>query len=350
MPKRTLLLATQAVAGLQALTLGILTVTGTVELWMVFLVAAMFGAVTAFDNPTRQSFVLELVGRKELTNAITLNSVTMNAARIVGPGAAGVVIATVGIGPCFLINAASYLAVIGVVALMRTSEMELLPRVPRMPGQLREGMHYVLGVPELRITLVMMAVIGTLAYEFQVILPLAAEFTFHGDAGTYALMTGTMGVGAVIGGLLGAGRASTGSDVIIATAIRFGIAFAAVALAPTLPVAIVALLFTGGTSVVFLSRANATMQLTADPAMRGRVMALWTMAFLGSTPVGGPVIGFIGEHAGPRWGIATGAAAAVGAALWARHALRDHAPLPIWGEGPAGATHGTSAPTMTARS
>jgi len=323
--KRRLLTFTQALAGSQALLLGVVTATGAVELWMVYLAAALFGLITAFDNPTRQSFVMEMVGPTEVTNAVTLNSVTMNAARVVGPGGAGAILALVGTAPCFLFNAASYGAVIVALVAMDGSRLHRAPPVARAPRQLREGLRYVTTVPDLAVTLAMMTVIGAFAYEFQVILPIAAKYTFGGEAGTYALMTGAMGAGAVVGGLVTAGRPRTGLDVLGRTAMTFGAAIALVAISPTLPVAIAALLVTGSASVTFVSRANATVQLAAGPVMRGRVMALWTVSVIGTTPVGGPVIGWIGEHIGARWGLGVGAASAVGMGLWGRWQARRRA-------------------------
>jgi MFS family permease len=304
---RRLLIASQAVAGALALTLGILTVTDVVELWMVYLLAAGLGLVTVVDNPARQTFVLELVGPDLLTNAITLNSV----------------------------NAATYVAVI--VALMRMNPGELAPKmiVPRAKGQVREGLRYVWATPALRTPLVMMGIIGTLSYEFQVVLPIFARFTFDGTAGTYGVLTAAMGVGAVVGGLVTASRSRSGVDALVRVSVVFGIVILATAWSPTLPVAIGALVAVGAASITFLARANTTMQLGADPAMRGRVMALWTMAFLGSTPIGGPIMGYIGEHLGARWALTIGGTAAIAAAGYgwlAGHAADRHTPPVLAGQ------------------
>ena len=308
--KRRLLFVTQAIAGSLAGILGLLVVTDLVELWMVYALALALGLVTTVDNPTRQTFVLEMVGADELTNAVTLNSVMVNVARVIGPAVAGVLIATVGIGICFLLNAASYLATLASLAVMRTDLLERTPPQPRKKGQLREGFRYVRATPELLWPLVMMAVVGTLAYEFQVILPLVARFTFEGDAGTYGLMSSTMGAGAVVGGLYTAGKKRHGTTALSLAAMAFGGFILAAAAAPTLAVELVALFLVGATSITFLALGNTTLQLGAAPEMRGRVMALWAVAFLGSTPVGGPIIGGIGEHVGPRWGLVVGGVAA----------------------------------------
>jgi MFS family permease len=319
--KRRLLLVTQSIAGMLALTLGLLTVTGAVQLWMVFVLAFLFGCVVALDNPARQSFVLEMVGSTDLSNAVTLNSVVVNAARIVGPAVAGLLIAGFSLAACFFINAGSYLAVLTALYRMRPDDLRRPDRAPRGKGQLREGLRYVRATPELRVPLVVMAVVGTLAYEFQVILPLLARFTFDGGAGVYGAMSSMMGVGAVIGGLATARRSNPTTTTLMRAALVFGFVILGVAVAPTLPVALIALMFTGAASIVFMATANATLQLRAAPEMRGRVMALWAVAFLGTTPIGGPIVGWVGETFGPRWGLGLGAVAAISAGLWAAHAL-----------------------------
>ncbi len=319
---RRLLTITQLAAGFLAALLGVLTITDVVQVWMVFMLAVLLGVVTVVDNPARQTFVLELVGPDLLSNAITLNSVNINAARVVGPAIAAITIALVGVGPCFLINGASYVAVI--VALTMMDRGAMIPKIlaPRAKGQVREGFRYVWHDPALRTPLMMMALIGTFAYEFQVILPIFAKYGFDGDAGTYGLMSAAMGVGAVAGGLVVAGQNRYGLGPLVRVSFAFGVAIGLVAISPTLPVAIASLVLVGVVNIAFLARANTTLQLTADAAMRGRVMAMWTVAFLGSTPVGGPIIGVIGQAAGPRWGLATGATACiVASAIGAGRAL-----------------------------
>ncbi|MDQ3680607.1 MAG: MFS transporter [Actinomycetota bacterium] len=307
--KRRLLYATQAMAGFLALTLGILVSAGVIRLWMVYALAAGLGCVHAVDNPTRQTFVLEMVGPEELTNAVSLNSVLVNLARVLGPAAAGILIGTVGLGPCFLVNAASYLAVIMALASMRVDELRPSALQPRSRGQLRDGLRYVRSTPALLAPLLMMAVIGTLAYEFQVTLPLMARFTFHGDAGTYGLMTSFMGGGAVVGGLYAASRRPRSTTALSWLAMVFGVVLLGAAFAPTLVLELAALVLVGGVSITFIAVGNTALQLAARPEMRGRVMALWAVAFLGSTPVGGPVVGWVGQHAGPRYGLALGGVA-----------------------------------------
>ncbi|MDQ6797697.1 MAG: MFS transporter [Actinomycetota bacterium] len=338
--KRRLLYATQTSAGLLALALALLVSFDVVRLWMVFALAAGFGLVNAVDSPARQTFVHEMVGAHELPNAVTLNSVMVNVARSVGPAVAGVLIATVGLGPCFLLNAGSYLAVLLALGLMRAHELQPTTPQPRARGQLREGFRYVRSTPALLVPLVMMAVIGTLAYEFGVILPLMARFTFHGDAGTYGLMSSCIGVGAVVGGLYVASHRQAGATALALNAMAFGTVLLVAAVAPNLAVELIALVLIGVASIGFLTLGNATLQLAAPPEMRGRVMALWAVAFLGSTPIGGPVIGWIGQNLGPRYGLGLGGLAALAAGAWAYRRLArmadaatDEAVTPV----PAGA-------------
>jgi MFS family permease len=319
------LLITQVSFGLVALTLGTLTATDVVELWMVYLCALAFGCITALDNPARQTFVMEMVGREHLHNAVTLNTVNINMARVIGPAVAGVIIGVIGIAPCFFLNAASYVAVIIALLMMNVALLQIAPAQPRAKGQVREGFRYVWSDPRLRTPLVIMAVVGTLAYEFQVNLPLIASDTFNGDAATYGIMTGAMGVGAVIGGLFTASRSRTGDGPLIRSTLVFGVVIVAAALMPTLPSMIALLVVVGAGSVTFLTVANSTMQLRADEAFRGRVMALWAVAFLGTTPFGGPIIGWIGENVGPRWGMVVGGVATVLAGLWGMWALGTRA-------------------------
>jgi len=320
-PKRRLLLVTQVCFGFLALLLGILTATDVVTLWMVYAVALCFGCVTALDNPARQTFVLEMVGREHLPNAITLNTVNINMARVIGPALAGLIIAVIGIALCFFLNAASYIAVIIALLMMNKSELRPAPAQARAKGQLRDGFRYVWSSPQLRTPLIMMAVVGTLAYEFQVILPLVAKYTFGGDAATYGLMTGAMGVGAVIGGLFTASRQRTGDGPLIKATLVFGALILVAAIMPSLPLMVLLLVGVGAASVTFLARANSTMQLRTDPVFQGRVMALWAVAFLGTTPIGGPIIGWIGQNIGPRWGMVVGGTATVFAGVWGWYAL-----------------------------
>jgi MFS family permease len=323
--KYRVLLYTQALAGVQALVLAILTLAGVLQLWELYLIAAMLGLINAVDNPTRQTFVAEMVGVDQLTNAVTLNSVMVNVARAIGPAVAGVLIATVGSGWCFFINAVSFGFVLLSLKALHRDELIPTPRAPRVRGQVRAGFRYVGRTPLLRDALIMMAVVGCLTYEFQTTLPLIAGNTFHGDSKTYGFLTACMGFGAVIGGLVAAGRRGRRSAQLVVTSGVFGAAVLAAALAPTLGVEAVVLLFVGACSVTFLSLGNATLQLGSEPAMRGRVMSLWSMAFLGSTPIGGPLVGFIGGSLGARYALGVGGLAALAAAVYGRLALRRQA-------------------------
>lgn len=313
--KRRMLLAAQVAMGLLALALGLLTVTGAVALWHVFVLAAALGVVRALTIPAQQAFPGELVGPELLSNAVSLSNVAQSAARAVGPAVAGLLIVAVGIGPCFLLNAASFVAVVISLATMEPGGLEAVPVARRGPGQIREGLHYVRETPELLVPLVMMCVIGTLAYEFPVVLPLLASGPLGGGAAAYGLMTSAMGVGAVVGGLWLAQRVQTGLHAISVLSFLFAAALTAAALAPTLAVELVALLGVGAASTCFLVTASSTLQLTAPPAYRGRVMALWSMAFLGTTPVGGPLLGWISQAGSPRTGLLVGALACLGCAL-----------------------------------
>ncbi len=326
--KRRLIMATQSIAGLLALTLGIVTIAGTVELWMVYAIAAGFGAVTAVDNPSRQTFVMEMVGPADVSNAVTLNSVVVNAARAIGPAIGGVLIATVGIGQCFVFNAVSYLAVVVALVLIRTDELHPSARSVRAPRQMRDGFHYAWNTTTLRTTLVMLVVIGTLTYEFSTTLPLFAEFTFGAGASGLAVMTSLMGAGAVVGGLVVASSGAATPRRFVMVAAAFGLLVCALAAMPTIATAYVVLPLVGAASVGTISLSNATLQLNSDPRFRGRVMALFSMALLGSTPIGGPIAGWVAENFSPRISLLIGGVAALGAALYgwrmlARNALLD---------------------------
>ncbi|HVX43142.1 MAG TPA: MFS transporter [Mycobacteriales bacterium] len=322
--KRRLMIGLQSMMGVLALILGILTVTHTVRIWHVFVLAFCLGMNTCFENPARQSFVLEMVGPRDLRNAVSLNSVLVNAARAVGPAVAGAIIAAGGIGICFLLNAASFGAVGTSLLLLDVSRLEPSPPSGRGRGQLREGLAYVRRTPTLAITLSMMALIGCLAYEFQVVLPIVAKQTFHGNAQAYGFMTAAMGVGAVIGGLYVAARGRTGVPALVTSATGFGVVMLLAGLAPTLWAELIALALVGGASVGVMSKGNSTLQLAAAPSMRGRVMSLWAVAFLGSTPIGGPIAGAICEHFGGRAGLFLGAAACLVAAALAAVAMRRY--------------------------
>jgi MFS family permease len=320
--KLRLMTVLQTAMGVQALVLGVLTVTGQIRFWEIGVLAALLGLNNAFENPARQSFMLEMVGSENLRNAVSLNSVLVNVARSVGPAAAGLLIATVGEGVCFLVNAGSFVAVVTTLLRIDRSALRPSPPAPRAAGQLREGLCYVARTPQLRTPLLMMALVGTVAYEFQVSLPVMAQQGLHAGAAGFGFMTAAMGVGAVGGGLLVAARGKIGMRTLIVAASGFGVALLFAALAPSLAIELVALALAGGASITFMSTANSTLQLNADPSMRGRVMSLWFVAFQGTTPIGGPLIGWVIAVAGARAGLGAGAASCVLAAALGLLAVR----------------------------
>ena len=325
--KRTMMIKLQIMMGVLALVLGVLTLTHVVVLWQVYTLAVLLGLNNAFENPARQTFILEMVGPTELRNAVSLNSVLVNVARAVGPAMAGLIIAWGSLGLCFILNAVSFAAVVASLMMLDISALTPSTREVRARGQLREGLTYVRHTPGLAVPLLMMALVGCLAYEFQVVLPIVAEETFHGDARTYGFMTASMGVGAIVGGLYVAARGRTGVRSMVNTSAAFGVVILGAALAPSLALEFVALALVGAVSIGFLSKGNSTLQLAAAPNMRGRVMALWSVAFLGSTPIGGPIAGWVSETFGGRAGLGLGAAACVLAALLGWLILRRSATL-----------------------
>ncbi|MDD2859387.1 MAG: MFS transporter, partial [Candidatus Nanopelagicales bacterium] len=298
--KRRLLIALQVVAGVQALALGLLTITGSITMAWVIALSITLGAVNAVDNPCRQAFVREMVLAEHVQNAVSLNAVLINIARAVGPAIGGILIATVGVGTCFLVNGASFIAVIIAYLSMHVHELHSTAPVARAPGQLRAGLAYVRRTRELLIPLVMMAIVGTLTYEFQVVLPAFATDTFGTDAKGFGWITAAMGVGAIIGGLFTAGQSRVGIRTLAMASTAFGLSVGITAVCPNELLAELGLVLVGASSIWFLSTGNATLQLAAAPEMRGRVMSLWTVAFIGTTPIGGPIVGWISEQASPR--------------------------------------------------
>ncbi|HEY2213717.1 MAG TPA: MFS transporter [Acidimicrobiales bacterium] len=307
--KRKILYCTQAVAGVLALLLGVLVLSHSVQLWQVFALSTLLGGVNLFDNPARQTFVSEMVGLDLLPNAVSLNSVLMNSARVIGPAIGGVLILTLGVGTCFLVNAASYAAVIIALSLMRATELYSKPGVGRAKGQIREGLRYVWATGDLRSPLISMAIVGIFAFNFTVTLPLLAKFTFHGGAALYSTFLAAMGVGAVMGGLFTAHRSNPSTKLLAIIGILFGVFILIVGFAPSKLLAIIFLVPMGAASISFISTNNATLQLRADPTMRGRVMALNAIAFLGSTPIGAPLMGYISDASNPRVAFVVGGVA-----------------------------------------
>jgi MFS family permease len=327
--KRKLLVVTAATSATLAFALGAVTAAGVVEVWMVYVLAVALGLVTAVDNPGRRSFVPELVPPADVANAVGLNSSVFTAARVVGPALAALVIATVGVAWCFVLNGLSFAAVIVALLAMRPSELRSSTPVPRRRRQLREGLAYAWHNRPVRMALLVTAIIGTLAFNYQVVLPLMATEEFGGDAGTFGTMMAVLGAGSLVGALWTAhfGRAS--ERVMLLAVLSLGVTTMAASLAPSLPLEIVVLPMVGLSSMVVLSMATAVCNEATAPEFRGRVMALFAIAFLGSTPIGGPLIGWVSQAIGPRAGLAIGGVAALvtaAVALTARHHERARAP------------------------
>ncbi|MCL4528286.1 MAG: MFS transporter [Chloroflexi bacterium] len=320
--KRKILYLTQSISGILALILGALVATNLVEVWMVYVLAFGLGMVNVFDNPARQTFYIELVGPDNLRNAVTLYSTLVNLARVIGPALAALLIAVLGLAPCFIINGFSYAAVVIMLGMMRTDELLVTPPAPRAKGQVVEGFKYVFSTPVLGSTLLIMAIIGTLTYEFQVSLPLIAQFTFNGDASSYALLTASMGFGAAVGGVFFASRKGIRFSKVVSASFLFGLTVLAAAFMPSLLLTGLVMVAVGISSINFSSLGNSILQLESSPQMRGRVMSFWSIAFLGSTTIGGPIVGWFSGVAGARWGLALGGLAALIAAALGAITLR----------------------------
>lgn len=311
--KRRLLMITQALMALPALALWGLTASGAVEVWMVYLLVLTRGVVLAVDNPARQTFVMELVGPDKVVNAVSLNSVIIHSARIAGPMFAGGLIALFGVAPAFLVNALSFAAMIVALRGMDRGRLLTPARAPRSRGQVRAAVAEVRRNPDLRIPLLMMAAIGTLSFNFQVLLPLFAKFTWNGTATTYATLMAAMGVGAIAGALISGFRGNVSARLLVSSAALFGVAQLLAAAAPTEWAQLLVLVPLGAASVMFAAGVNSSLQLAAGE-MRGRVMALYSVVFLGSTPIGAPIVGVLAEQFGPRWGLVVGGVAALATA------------------------------------
>ncbi len=352
--KRKVLYATQGTAGVLALALGLLVVTHSVTLWQVYVLAAGLGFVNLFDNPARQTFVSEMVGHELLPNAVSLNSVLMNSARVIGPAIGGALILTVGVATCFFVNAVSYAAVIVALAMMRAAELYRQPGVVRARGQVREGLRYVWATPDLKLPLISMAVIGVFAFNFTVTLPLLAKFTFGGGGALYSLFMVAMGAGAVLGGLTTAFHSQPSTRLLACIGLAFGATILAVAAAPSRVWAVALLVPMGAASISFVATNNATLQLRAEPSMRGRVMSLNAIAFLGSTPIGAPLLGYLSDVTNPRLALALGGVATLLASLplfvLAAHQRQRRAESPAQPAGGAGAVATNVIPLPVAES
>lgn len=353
--KRTILLLTQGAMIALAAVLGLLDVSGAVQLWQVYLLAGMLGVASALDVPVRQAFVVEMVGGEDLPNAVSLNSATFNTARIVGPAVAGVMITAVGTGWVFLVNAALTLAVIAGLLLMRADELHRPPPVGRSPGQLREGLRYVRSRPDLVLPMLLVFVVGTFGLNFQLTMALMAREVFGRGAAAYGLLSTAIAVGSLVGALASTRRTNRPRQrMLLTAALVFGLLEVAVGLMPTFEALAVSLVPVGAAALTFTIAANSSVQLGADPWVRGRVMALYLICFMGGTPIGAPLIGVLSDAFGPRAGVVGGGAVCVlasvvlGAVFARRRGLRlteqvaEALPHPDLHRPPAGTAPGLS--------
>lgn len=316
MDKRRLLLWVQAFAMVQSFVLAGLAWSASPPVGAIYAVAFVGGLATAFDNPARRSFVSEMVPLADVGNAVSLNSALMTGSRVVGPAAAGLLVTTVGFGWAFAIDGLTYVAVLVALGRMDPAQLRRPPVTPRARGQIREGLRYVRSVPELWVSLVMMTVIGMLAFNFQTVIPLFATRDLGGTEMTFTLLMSVVSLGSLVGALAAARRGAMGMRTINYAALGFGVSMGALAVAPDQPSAFAAGLAVGLFSIAFMTTSTAAVQLRADPSMRGRVLALQAIVFLGSTPIGAPIVGTLSEAFGARWGIGVGAAAAISAAAF----------------------------------
>jgi MFS family permease len=313
--QRKLLIATQSAMGCLALALGFLTITGTVQLWHVCIFAFLFGSAAAFDAPVRQTFVTTLVGDEDLHNAVSLNSTSFNAGRLIGPAVSGLVIAAIGTGWAFVINGVSFFAVLVSIAFLRIAELRPNTRATRTKGSFTEGFRYVWARRDSRAILLMLFLIGTFGLNFPIFTSTMAASVFHVDARGYGLLSSIMAIGTVSGALLGARRERPRFSLLLSGAAVFGIGCSLAAIAPNYGFFAAALVIIGIAALTFTNTTNSLMQLSTEPAMRGRVMALRVGVALGGTPVGAPIVGWIANHYGPRWALGVGAASGFAAAL-----------------------------------
>ena len=320
--QRKLLLITQAVMGVLAVALGLLTVTGIVQLWHVYVFAFLFGCAAAFDAPVRQTFVTQLVGDEDLPNAVALNSTSFNAARMIGPAVAGLAIASVGTGWAFLLNGASFIAVLVSLFVLRNSGLRHGARALRTKGSFSEGLRYVWSRPDLRATLLMLFLIGTFGLNFPIFISTMAVGVFHTDAHGYGLLSSMMAIGTVSGALFAASRGRPQFTSLLIGAAIFGLGCTLAAIAPGYWLFATALVVIGVAAMTFTTTSSSLMQLSTEPAMRGRVMALRVGIALGGTPIGAPIVGWVADHLGPRWALGVGAAAGFAAAIIGVYAMR----------------------------
>jgi MFS family permease len=315
-PKRAVLISTQAAMASLSLLTGLLIVTHTVQLWSIFVLALLFGVVSAIDMPVRQAFVVEMVGRDDLQNAVSLNSATFNTARILGPAVAGITIELVGSAPAFFFNAVSYLAVIGGMLAMRSSDLRLAPAVARARGQLREGIRYVRGRPDLLLPIVLIGFVGTFGLNFQITNALMARGVFHRGAGTYGILSTALACGSLVGALLSARRLRRPrARLLVGAAVVFGVLEMASAFVTSFALFIALLVVIGAAALTLATACNTTVQLGAAPHMQGRAMALYITVFAGGAPLGSLLVGWLGGVLGPRAALVAGGLISTVAAL-----------------------------------
>lgn len=313
--RRKLLMFTQAASGVLALGLGLLTITGTIQLWHVYVFALLLGCVSAFDAPARQTFVSDLVAEVDLSNAVALNSTSFNIARMIGPAIAGVLIAEVGSGWIFLINALSFVAVVVSLSVLRVSELYLRRRALRTSNNLAEGLHYVNQRHDLKTILLMLFLIGTFGLNFPIFISTMAVRVFHVGARHYGLLTSVMALGSVAGALLSARQINPRISFLLVGATVFGVGFVLAAITSSYVFFALTLILLGMSAQVFTTTANGLVQLSTEPVMRGRVMAIFLAVVLGTTPIGAPLVGWVVDIFGPRWALAIGAASGFGALI-----------------------------------
>jgi len=312
--RRKLMMATQGAMGVLGLGLGVLTISGAVQLWHVYLFALLLGVVAAFDAPARQTFVGDLVGTKMLGNAVALNSASFNAARLIGPAVAGLLTAAVGAGWVFLINAATFGAVLLSLAMLRRDKLYRTERATRSRGGLIDGFRYVRRRPDILVILVMVFLIGTFGLNFPIFISTMSVTVFHGNASQYGLLTSAMAAGTMSGALLSARRQFPGMVLMGVAAAAFGVTLALAAVMPSPLLFAVVLFFVGLAALTFMTASNSMMQLTTERAMRGRVLALRIAVVMGGTPIGAPLVGWVVDHFGARWALGVGALAGLAAA------------------------------------
>ena len=340
--RRTLLLITQSAMSLLAFVLGALVLSGSVALWHVYVLAFLLGCVTAFDAPARQTFVNDLVTSADIANAVALNSTSFHAARLVGPAAAGILIAKVGTGWAFLFNGASFGAVLLSLASLRTAELHPRSRPAESRGHAREGFRYVLARPDLITALVMMFLVSTFGLNFAIFIPTMAVEAFHVGAAQFGSLASLMGIGAVAGGLFSARQEHPRMGILLAGAAAFGITAACAALAPNMLWFGCALVATGTAVQLYMTSTNSLIQTSTDPAMRGRVMAILLAVIMGCTPLGAPIVGWIADTFGPRWALGVAAASGIAATfIGLRYRRKNRIPPPLPAPPPAPASGGT---------